>query len=512
MGVVLTSSQIREADAYTIENEPIKSIDLMERAALCCTNWIKNKFTQQTVFAIICGQGNNGGDGLAIARQLYENGFNVYVLLLKQKKRGTPDFEINLARLVSTGVSVTEISDSYDFKKEHVIIDAINGTGLKKPLEGALANVVHSINTSGATIISVDIPSGLFSEDTNSHISVKNTVKATYTLTFQAPKLSFFLPDSGSYVGEFFILDIGLDKTFINKLQTSYYMLDKESFPSGLLKREKFSHKGNYGHSLLICGSRGKTGAAILTANACLRSGAGLVTVHLPEESLSSLHSALPEAMAIVDPNPYTITQFTDVSKFNAIGIGPGIGTSKETSSFLKLLIQNVNIPLIIDADALNILAENKTWLSFLPAHSILTPHPGEFDRLFGKTQSHKQRLELQKEMSFKYNVIIVLKVAHTSVSLPDGKIYFNSSGNPGMATAGSGDVLTGIITGLFSQTGSSSLSSLLGVYLHGVAGDFAADKYGQHSMIASDIILHLSEAFNIIDEGMNAHKLIFSK
>ncbi len=355
------------------------------------------------------------------------------------------------------------------------------GTGLNKIVNGFPAAVIHMLNKSKASIISIDIPSGLFAEGSNTHASEKNTIRATHTLTFQLPKLSFLLPDSGAFVGNFSLLDIGLDLQFINQQKTSSFLLIEDDIPFGLLHRKKFSHKGNYGHALILSGSKGKTGAAVLAAEACLRSGAGLLTVHVPGDSLSVIQTAVPEAMASIDPDKNVITQLPDLCGFSAIGIGSGIGTSNKTASVLKLLIQNTPFPIIIDADALNILAENKTWLSFLPA-----------ERLFGKTESHFERLQLQKAMSVKYNIIIILKGAHTSVSFPDGKVFFNSTGNPGMATAGSGDVLTGVITGLFAQTKSPTFAALAGVFVHGTAGDIVSDELGEHGMLAGDIIQNI--------------------
>jgi ADP-dependent NAD(P)H-hydrate dehydratase / NAD(P)H-hydrate epimerase len=496
---VLTSAQIRKADDFTIKNEPVSSTDLMERAARACFELISEQFELKTSFTVVCGQGNNGGDGLAIARMLSEKGYKTDVCILKLRPEGSPDFEINMKRLHEVQVPIHVFDKTPPggfFTDNGILIDAIFGTGLNKPAEGIAANVIHMMNTSGATIISVDMPSGLFSEESNKHISERNTIRANHTLTFQVPKLSFLLPDSGSFTGDFTILDIGLDKQYIETAETKYHLLPKDFFPLTPLHRRKFSHKGHFGHALLIAGSKGKTGAAVLAAHACLRSGAGLVTVHVPNDSVSIIQTAIPEAMVIADKNSDFITKFPDLSPFSVTAIGPGIGTAKETADAFKLLIQNSTRPLVIDADAINILAENKTWLSFLPPGSVLTPHPGEFERLFGKTESNFDRLKLQQEMSFKYNIIIVLKGAHTSVSLPEGKVYFNSTGNAGMATAGSGDVLTGIITGLLVQTNAPVFSSLAGVFLHGKAGDLAAEQTGLHSLIAGDIIRFLPDAF----------------
>ncbi len=496
---VLSAEQIRSADAFTIKNEPVSSINLMERAARACFDVILDNYDTQTHFLVVCGQGNNGGDGLVIARLLHNAGYKADVIILKLKEKGSNDFEHNLERLKKeTSVVIRETDGNENasiFNNYHIIIEALFGTGLQRPVEGDAAKLIHLINTSEKTVISVDIPGGLFSEGKNTHISFQNTVMADITVTFQAPKLSFLLPDTGMYVGDFVVLDIGLDNNYIRSLDTSYCYTEQGDARIEQLSRQKFSHKGTFGHSLIIAGSRGKTGAAVLASHACLRAGSGMVTVHAPLCSLDVLQAAIPEVMVSVDNSEDYVSQLPDISPFRAICAGPGLGTDIKTSQLIKNLIQNSGNPLILDADALNILSQNKTWLSFLPPSSILTPHPGEFDRLFGKTDNHYDRLKLQQAMSVKYSVIIILKGAHTSISTPSGKVYFNSTGNPGMATAGSGDVLSGIITALYAQHPVPLFAAITGVYLHGLAGDYAASENGHLSMIAGDIILNLSDA-----------------
>jgi len=495
---VFTASQIREADSFTIAHEPISSIDLMERAATVCCDWLFNSFKNHTYFTIVCGQGNNGGDGLAIARILHNNNYKCQVIIIQQKESGSADFEINLKRLQNTDIPITYITNTINpelFSVDGVIIDAIFGTGLTKPASGIFAQVIEQMNTSERFIVSIDLPSGLFSEGDNKHIHERNTILAWHTISFQVPKLSMLLPESGRFVGYFTIVDIGLNSQFIASCETQNYLLSSQAYAIEPFFREKFSHKGTFGHALLIAGSKGKTGAAVLAAKACLRSGAGLVTVHCPKESLAIVQTAVPEAMVHCDEASDYVSKMPQLQSFSAIGVGPGLGIRSKTAQMLKLLIQSAQLPLILDADALNILSENKTWISFLPKGSILTPHVGEFDRLFGKSESSIERLELQRSESVKHGIIIVLKGAHTSVSFPNGYIYFNSTGNSGMATAGSGDVLTGIITGLFARTGSTAYAALNGVILHGTAGDMAAEKEGQESMIAGDIIRYLGKA-----------------
>jgi len=501
---ILTSNQIREADAHTIQSHAIASIDLMERAAEACVDWIVKQFPtsaikQQTI-NVFCGSGNNGGDGLAIARMLSEIDYQVEVFIIRHSERYSSDFKINEQRLTGlSNIKIHNISAASEincarFNRETILIDALLGSGINKPVEGLLAEVIREINKTQLKVISIDVPSGLFSED---NTAVKDAViAASHTLCFECPRLSFMFPDSGKYVNQFSILDIGLDKEFIAGLTAQNLFVIRDTVRNMLKRRTKFSHKGTYGHALIVAGSYGKIGAAILSSTACLKAGAGLLTVHVPRCGYDALQTALPEAMLDVDQHDHYLTDSIDIAKYDAIGIGPGLGTEKQTQNILKLLIQNAHVPLVLDADAISILGENKTWISFLPPGSILTPHPKEFERLAGKTSSDYERYLLQKSFSIKYQVYVVLKTAHTSISSPTGQVYFNSTGNPGMATAGSGDALTGIITGLLAQGYSSEQACILGVYLHGLAGDIAESFVSQESMIAGDIIKFLGDAF----------------
>lgn len=498
---ILSAEQIRKADAFTIEHEPISSHDLMERAGKACALWLKTHFSSEsTSFVIVCGQGNNGGDGLVIARHLITSGYSCQVWIYRQHNKGSVDFEYHFKLLKPLlKKSLFYIDKKNNFiapESDKVIIDALYGTGFNKEPSDGLMSMFSQINSSGCRVISVDVPSGIVVNGNNSTFTISSAVRANHTLTFQLPKLAFMLPDCGEYAGQFHILPIGLDEDFINKQETNDYFIEACDIQQGFLKRSKFSHKGTYGHALIIAGSHCKTGAAVLSARACLRSGAGLLTVHVPSDSLGILQTAVPEAMASVDSDPKIFTYCKLDEKYSAIAIGPGLGTDKKTASALKMIIQNAAMPLILDADALNILAENKTWLSFLPANSILTPHPKEFERLFGKTTNHAERLNLQKSKSIKLGIYIVLKGAHTCITSPSGKAYFNSTGNPGMGTGGSGDVLTGIIAGLYVQTGYSAFASINGVFLHGLAGDIASHSMGQNALTAGDIVDCLGQAF----------------
>jgi hydroxyethylthiazole kinase-like uncharacterized protein yjeF len=504
---IIDVNQIREADKFTVEQELVSSIDLMERAANACVNWITNRFDISTVFTIVCGLGNNGGDGLAIARLLIKLNYKVNIVIIRHSEKESDDFKINLQRLYDLdGIPIRNVANSTDIYslsfgegRGEVIIDAILGSGLNKPVDGLIADVVSFINQQLLPIISIDVPSGLYCDELN---DVKDCiVKATFTLTFQLPKLSFMFSEIAEYIGEFSILDIGLHAHYIYQVHTKNYFITKNDVHVFLKTRSRIAHKGNFGHALLVAGSHGKMGAVVLASKACMRAGAGLLTAHIPKCGYQILQTSIPEAMTDTDTELDFISDNIRLEKYNAIGIGPGIGIEKQTQNVVKLLIQNAHVPLVIDADAINCIAENKTWLSFIPPNSIFTPHPKEFERLAGKAENSEERLKMQREFSFKYNVYVVLKGAHTSVSCPNGDVYFNSTGNPGMATGGSGDVLTGIITSLMAQGYTSEQSCILGVYLHGLAGDFAAHEKSEESIIASDIIEHLSDAFRFIKE-----------
>ncbi|MCC7331428.1 MAG: NAD(P)H-hydrate dehydratase [Flavobacteriales bacterium] len=498
---ILNATQIKEADRFTIENEPISSIDLMERASKKCVDWIVKNFDANTEFAVFCGVGNNGGDGLVISRLLSEANYSLQIFIVEFSSKYSDDFAQNLEKLKKTGIPykiLNLLNYTFDLPSNIVIIDAIFGSGLNKPLHGFVSKITTVINRA-QSIISIDMPSGIFCEN-NEENNLENVVKATYTLTFQQPKLAMMFPCYATCFGEIQLLDIGLKKEYLKQVNTPYYFTTKESVSSFMHIRQKFSHKGTFGHSLLIAGSKGKMGAALLSAKSCLRTGAGLATLLVPKCGVTIVQTALPEAMCISDEKNNFISSIPEVDKYNAIGVGPGIGTQKSTQNALKLLIQNSKIPLVIDADALNILSENKTWLAFLPPNSVLTPHPKEFQRIVGKWESDEQRLRLQQELAVKNQLVVVLKGAYTSIALPNGEIHFNSSGNAGMATAGSGDVLTGIITSLVAQGYAMDIASIFGVYLHGVAGDFAKEKIGEPSMIASDIIENIPLAFGWIN------------
>lgn len=495
---ILSASQIREWDNYTIENEPISSINLMERASRTFVKWFMKNFSNSVEkISIFCGQGNNGGDGLAIGRILQEHFYEVEIFICKIGNSPSQDFSKNLKRLPDfQNVKIHEIEKNDGFpkiEKEAILIDAIFGSGLNRPVEGYWGELLDYLNEQNQTLISIDIPSGVFADLPTESISIH----AEFTFTFQAPKLAFLFPENENRVGEWSFDSIGLHDKFLEKVSTVFFYLEKGFVQEILKDRKKYSHKGTFGHALIIAGSYGKVGAAILATKAALRTGAGLVSIHAPKCAYEILQISAPEAMVNIDEQNLFFSKITDLEKYKSIGIGPGLGTDKITAEAVELFLKKVRIPIVIDADALNLIAGKKKWLEFIPQNSILTPHPKEFERLFGKAKNNFERNKLQRNFSKKYNIYIVLKGAHTCISTPDGECYFNSTGNPGMATGGSGDVLTGILTSLLSQGYNSLETSILGVYLHGLAGDVALNEaISQESLIASDLIENLGKAF----------------
>ncbi len=496
---ILAVSQIKEADAFTIANEPIASIDLMERAANNCFSWIQRNIGRNKSYKIFCGTGNNGGDGLAIARMMAGKNISVETFVVRFSEKSSDDFATNYKELIKLKkIKVTDIntaSDLPEIKESDIIIDAVFGSGLSKPVsQGIAAEVIKHINKSKATVVAIDIPSGLFGEDNSENSG--EIIQANHTLTFQFPKLAFLFAGNEKFVGSWQILPIGLHPKFIQDVITKNYFVEAEDCKNILKPRNRFSHKGTYGHALLVCGSYGKMGAAVLAAKACIKSGAGLVSAHIPECGYMVMQTAAPEIMCQVDSDKNIFSDNLDISVYNSVGVGSGIGTDEKTQKALKLLIQNSGNPMVFDADAINILAENKTWISFVPKNSIFTPHPKEFERLVGKSTNEFERQNLQIEFSKKYGVYIVLKGAFTCVSTPAGDCYFNSSGNPGMATAGSGDLLTGILTGLLAQGYTAFETCILGVFVHGLAGDCSAKMQGYEATTAIEIINMLGKAF----------------
>lgn len=496
---LFTCHQISEIDQLTMQLEPIASIDLMERASMKVADWLMRNIDRDQLMWFFAGPGNNGGDALAVARILALTGYNCTVFLADFGRGLKGDPAINWQRLQQQGKvdlrSIESENSISEIPSNVVVIDGLFGSGLNKPLEGLAAEIVRRINQSGAKVISIDIPSGLFGENNSQNVS-SNIIQAKKTLTFQFPKLAFLFPENEGFVGSWEVLPIGLHPDAIHQTESHFFYLTKEFISGKIEKRSKFSHKGTYGHALLIAGSYGKMGASVLASKACLRAGVGLLTSHIPQRGYEIIQTALPEAMISIDASETVFSELPDLSSYSAIGVGPGLGKNPETAKALKSLLQAKPTKLVLDADALNILSENQDWYRLLPQNTIFTPHPKEFERLAGPSANSWERLQKQLQFSAQYRVILVLKGAHTCITFPDGRAFFNSTGNPGMATAGSGDVLTGIILGLLAQNYSPEDATLIGVYLHGLAGDLAASKHSREALIAGDIVEHLGNAF----------------
>jgi NAD(P)H-hydrate epimerase len=382
---------------------------------------------------------------------------------------------------------------------QDVIIDALFGSGLTRPVTGIFAGIIEYINRQSSRVLAIDVPSGLFC-DAPVHSPTKPVVvKADFTLSFAPPKLSFFFPENAEFTGEWILNDIGLHPGYLENAKVNNFLTEPADVAGMVRVRKRFEHKGDFGHALLIGGSAGKMGAISLAARACIRSGPGLVTAVIPASGINTLQTFVPEVMISPGTSPDFADHLPDLAPYKAIGIGPGMGTRPESAALLKLLIQQTPVPIVFDADAINILSENKTWLGFLPFGSIFTPHLKEFERLAGKSDNSFDRNKLQREFSVRFGCYVVLKGAFTAITTPEGDCWFNPTGNPGMATGGSGDVLTGIITGLLAQGYKPFHATLAGVYLHGLAGDLAAAKIGYESLIASDIIDHLGNSFKTL-------------
>jgi ADP-dependent NAD(P)H-hydrate dehydratase / NAD(P)H-hydrate epimerase len=491
---ILSADQIRSWDKATIENEPISSIELMERASRSFVSWFTEKFTALNKVGIICGTGNNGGDGLALARFLKDWGYPVKVWIVRGTAAESEDFKSNLARAIDK-VEIIQLSDKSDqrlFNDRDVLIDAIFGYGLSRTAEGIYAKVIDCINAADCIRVAIDIPSGL-AADKASHGAI---VRADYTVSFQSPKLAFFFPTSYPYTGEWLTVDIGLDKKYCRQAETKYFVVNKKGVKRLLRPRSRFDHKGTFGHALLVAGSYGKMGAAVLSGSAIKRSGAGLLTICSPRCGYPILQTAVPEAMVVTDPSEEFLSQAPDVSKADVIGIGPGLGQRLETMNAVRKIMEEFRKPMVFDADALNILAAHRDLYALVPEGSILTPHPKEFERLAGKWVDDFERLEMQKRLAKDLKSAVVLKGGYTSIATADGLVYFNPTGNPGMATGGTGDVLTGILTGLLAQGYPATDAAVLGVYLHGLAGDLGVLETGLEGLIASDIVKFLPAAF----------------
>lgn len=503
---IFTAQQIREADAYTIRQTPISSLDLMEKAAIACTAWICRHYSEYTPVYVCCGLGNNGGDGLAITRLLRNRGYDAHAYILHHSAKASADHTANRNALQQQYPSaIHDIPENGLLPQPDanaLIVDAILGTGLSRPVEGWTAAVLGQINDLKAAheVVAIDIPSGLQADASSLNTTV---IRADHTLSFEFYKLAFLLPENATFVGETCILPIDLSPDYIAQTPSRFHITDAFQIKNIYRPRKPFSHKGTFGHALLIAGSEGKMGAAVLSAKACLRTGVGLLSCHVPRCGYDIIQISAPGAMCFTDEQKDHSSSFHThlpdaeaAAKYKTIGIGPGLGTAAGTCWAFEKLLEHFHQPMVIDADALNILGSSPAMLDKVPAGSLLTPHPKEFERLFGKTANDVERLEVLSENAVKRKLNILLKGRYTAMAFPDGSIWFNTTGNPGMATGGSGDVLTGILTSLLAQGYTPRDAMLMGVWLHGLSGDHAAAEHSEEAMIAEDIVEFLGKSF----------------
>ena len=495
---LFSAQQIRNCDQFTIENEPISSINLVERAAETCARWIENHFNETSEFQVFCGNGNNGADGLAMARILFLKGFDVNVFINEKNSSYSPETEINLKRIQEiSGITVYDFNeiDHFVFPKNSAFVDAIFGTGLNRKIENSVKNLIQKLNQLRFPKISIDIPSGLFADRSLEENEI--VFNADQTLSFQFWKKSFLHPETGKFCGIIHILDIGLSQKFMENEHSDYFVIDETEIRKIYRPRNQFSHKGNFGKIMIVAGSFGKIGAAVLATKAALKSGSGITFARIPACGYLVLQSNCPEAMVEVSGENF-LTDFP-VENDRVLGIGPGLGANSETQKSFFEFLKNYKNPLVLDADALNMIAQNTEILSSIPKNSIITPHPKEFERLFGSTENSFERLELAKRKSKELGIYIVLKDHHTQIITPEQKVFYNITGNSGMAKGGSGDALLGIITSLLAQNYSPEEAAIFGVWLHGKAGDFAVEKYSKEAMLPTDLIDELGNVFKIL-------------
>lgn len=500
---IFSSEALHEIDNATCEAQNIDSLELMERAANAACYEIVSRFLPAQRIVVIAGPGNNGGDALATARLLIERGYkHVEVFLFNIKGHLSHDCDEERKKLITIdGIDFTEVTREFIppyLGENDVVLDGLFGSGLKDSLQGGFVMLARYINESGAYVISLDIPSGMMGE-WNADLLRRDMVHADLTLTFQFPRLSFFFEENAEVIGEWKLLDIELDQEKVKSIPSDFMLVEARSVRPLLRPRLPFTGKRDYGSVLIFAGSIGMMGAAVMCARSCLRSGAGLATVHSAYCGMPILQTAVPEAMFEPDRREHFISDMSIHHNHQAIAIGPGIGTNEATINALEGLLKNCSYPLVLDADALNCIAKRPALLSILPRNTVITPHIGEFDRLFGEHKSSEERLQKAREMARYYNIIIVLKGHYTVTVRPTGKVYFNSTGNPGMATAGAGDVLTGVIAAFMAQGYRPEHAATVGVYIHGLAGDIAANELGEIGMTSSDIADNIGRAVRMI-------------
>lgn len=500
---IFASHDIREIDNATCEAQNIDSLELMERAAGAVSCEIISRFLPSQRIVVVAGPGNNGGDALAVARLLYEQGYRkIEVFLFNVVGKISHDCDEERKKLITMdGIDFTEVRKDFSppyLGENDVVIDGLFGSGLRKPLQGGFAMLARLINESNAFVVSIDVPSGLFGE-WNENVSRRDMIHADLTLAFQTPRLSFFFEENAEIIGEWKLLDIDLDEKKMKQIPAEFMLVETRSVRPLLKPRRPFTGKRDYGSVLLMAGSAGMTGAAVLAAGATLRSGAGLVTVHSGRGGMQVVQTAVPEALFEPDKHENYVTDMTIHHTHQAVAVGPGIGTNERTIEALGNLLNNCKSPLVLDADALNCISIRPDLLQVLPPQTIITPHIGEFDRLFGEHSNSEERLKKAIDMARYYNIIIVLKGHRTATVRPTGRVYFNSTGNPGMATAGAGDVLTGVIASFLAQGYRPEHAATIGVFVHGLAGDLAAEEKGEFGMVAGDIVNWLGRAIRKI-------------
>ena len=496
---IFNSAQTHELDKYTIEHEPIRSVDLMERAARALVGAITRRWDRDVPVVVFAGPGNNGGDALAVSRLLMERGYDVRTFLFNITGSLSADCAEMRKRLLDRkNHQLTEVTQEFDpphLDAGMLVVDGLFGSGLNKPLAGGFASLVKYINAAGAPVVSIDLPSGLMGEDNTYNIRA-NIVRATLTLTFQQTKLAFLFAENQQFCGQVEILDIGISQEAIDGTDAQYTLTEPDEVRAMLRPRNPFAHKGMMGHALIVAGSYGMAGAAALCTRACLRSGAGKVTLHTPKRNAAIAQSLVPEAVLHLDREETIVSEPVATDDFAAMAVGPGLGTTEQTAIAVITQLRRAQCPVVVDADALNILAAKHSWMQQLPKGVIMTPHPKELDRLEGLSVDSYERLTKARHLAERLQGYIVLKGHFTAICMPDGHVAFNPTGNAGMATAGSGDVLTGVICGLLARGYSQREACTLGTYLHGLAGDLAARDLGEESLIASDIIQYLPKAF----------------
>ncbi len=485
---ILTSGQIREADQYSIEKEGITSVELMERAARELFHKLLLLFPQGEEFVILCGNGNNGGDGLVLARLLHRVRKKVRVVLADAQGKRSEENRLNLQRLdQEPGLEICAwINETFPLGQNTIVVECLLGNGLKRAPEGQFLSLIAYANSLDVSRVAVDVPAGLFSEGPGS--DPETIFRADYTLTFQVPKPNLLNPDYGMFTGRLEVLDIGLDRAFIRDQANGEYLTEASDVCKILPKRHPALSKHDFGHALLIAGSEDKMGAAILATQACLRSGAGLTTVHVPFSAKKTMNICAPEAMLSLDPEETFLSDFPDVRYKTAVGIGPGIGKAPETAE-LVLDVLETHLPKVLDADALNILAANPEWLIYLNTHTVLTPHALEFDRLTHTHASWTERITTAREFALKRQCVLVLKAPHTMIFSPDGRMFYNSTGNAGLAKGGSGDVLTGMLTAYLAQGITPLDAAIAAVYNHGLAADLAVREISEKALLAGDLV-----------------------